>query len=122
MTDILETTWLQDLKAGDTVIVAGTDFHGNRTVGTVARVTPTQIIVGEERYSRETGRQRGDVVGWQRGWLLEATPERLAACRHAELVATIGTAAARGNLEKQPTATLEQVAALLAAKASETIS
>ena len=77
--------WLQELKAGDTVIVKGS--HGRREVRTVQRVTPTQIVVGLTKYHKKDGREVGGDYFTQ--YLKQAT---------AESVAEIRAVAKRNNL------------------------
>lgn len=73
--------WLNELKAGDTVInVRG---HSIEYLCTVDRVTATQIIIGAEKYSRS----RGDKIGkgtWDTNSLVEATPKKVAKIKESE--------------------------------------
>lgn len=69
--------WLQNLKAGDEVIVPGTlNFRSILTRRLVDRATPTQIIIGESRYLRRTGTKLGS-SGYDRQWLHEPTELKL---------------------------------------------
>ena len=52
----LNNGWLQSLKVGDKVIVYyGETASIRRYVKTVTKVTPTLIIVGSQRYRKNTG-------------------------------------------------------------------
>lgn len=75
--------WLQDIKAGDKVIVGN---RYDKNVATVDRVTNTQIIIKvrnaftgilvDERYKKSTGRRlSGDV--FNRSYLKQATDEEV---------------------------------------------
>ena len=68
--------WLNDLKPGDKAIRCSTGIGALDTVITVERVTPTQIIVGSDKYRKANGRRLGD-SGWHSCWLQQATQERV---------------------------------------------
>jgi hypothetical protein len=65
-------TWLESLSVGAKVVVDS----GARSeeIGTVSRVTPTQIVVDGRRFRRRDGYAVGG-NGWYRTRLREATPE-----------------------------------------------
>lgn len=49
-----------DLKEGDPIaVLADTGYQPTARILTVTRLTPTQIIVGEQRYRRADGRRIG---------------------------------------------------------------
>lgn len=54
-----EKSWLSGLKPGDTVAYNTGGWSGVHSAMTIDRVTPTQILCGEKRFSRETGCLRG---------------------------------------------------------------
>ena len=74
--------WLQNLKAGDKVIIVY-GFGDERLVH-VDRTTATQIIVGNVRYQRRTGNMVG-ADSWSRCGIYEATPERAEKVRKKKL-------------------------------------
>lgn len=71
-----EYDWLNDLKPGDKAIRCSTGIGVLDTVITVERVTPTQIIVGSDKYRKANGRRLGESQ-WHSCWLRQATPERI---------------------------------------------
>lgn len=80
--ELIMSDWLQNLKAGDEVIVRRGLGHTRNYISTIDKVTPTQIVIGESRYNRTTGRRRGD-TGWNSANLVEPTREALAIAREA---------------------------------------
>ncbi len=59
-----KANWLQELQPGDEVVIRGTQGYGRRDkIRKVSRLTKSQIIVEmmmrENRFSRETGREIG---------------------------------------------------------------
>jgi hypothetical protein len=72
----------------------------------VTRVTPTQIVVGGQRYNRETGAQLGR-GGWGR-CLIEPTEEIRAACRREALILKLS----QFDYGTLPVATLEELYAI----------
>lgn len=70
--------WLSGLKVGDKVMVA---YDGIPSVSKVDKVTPTQIVVGNHRYSVKSGSVCGD-TGWRTLHLEEPTEEALAEMRN----------------------------------------
>lgn len=105
MTMTAEQSWIDALKAGDTVYFG--DYDSGRLCR-VDRVTATQVIIGELRFRRSDGRRVGADT-WDRIRLLEATPERIAAIRRAALVMRIR----RVSWKDQPDDVLSAVAAAL---------
>ncbi len=73
--------WLISLKVGDRVLIESGSFSKNYLFKNVIKITPTQIIVGndeyKERFRRQDGRRVGD-SGYSRGYLVEQTPELIA--------------------------------------------
>jgi hypothetical protein len=98
--------WLAGLKAGDRVATAR---HGGcgYALFRVTRVTPTQIVVGGQRYNRKTGAQVG-AGGWGRS-LIEPTEEIRAGCRRDALLSKL----AQFDYRALPTATLEELYAIV---------
>lgn len=50
-----ESEWLQNLKAGDEVVLFAGGYRSHRRIATLDRTTKTQIIVGSQKYSRSHG-------------------------------------------------------------------
>lgn len=100
-----ERDWLAGLKVGDRV---ATTRHGGcgYALFRVTRVTPTQIVVGGQRYNRKTGGQVG-AGGWGRS-LIEPTEKIRAACRRDALLSKL----AQFDYRALPTATLEELYAI----------
>lgn len=73
--------WLDELKAGDTVI--NLRGHSSECLCTVDRVTATQIIIGTEKYSKSGGNKIGKGT-WDTNYLAEATPEKVAKIKESE--------------------------------------
>ena len=77
--------WADNLRVGDRVIIDRSDFHpsssvSNFAVATVARVTPTLVILdNDDRYSKKTLEPYPSNVGkWNRiHRLLEPTEENM---------------------------------------------
>jgi hypothetical protein len=69
--------WIQNLKAGDHVIVSNGGYGYVRTTGQVERVTNTLVVLSNgERYRRRDGRRAGS-SSWSGAYLREATPEAM---------------------------------------------
>jgi hypothetical protein len=106
---------LGEIEAGDKVFVksAGTINH---TV-TVDRVTKMQIIVGNDRYNRESGRLCGEKSGWHRPYIEFATEaelaEQQAKVEHVNTVYNITKLCDINALRKMPQAKLTRLLALL---------
>lgn len=80
-----DNQWLQELKAGDSVVVSGAGWHDVQEIEKVERVTKTQIILaGDQRYRKDDGHKVGGSA-WRRGWLSQATPELVAQVQADEL-------------------------------------
>ena len=71
----------KSLKAGDKVIINGT-FHDGR-VGTIDRITNTQIVIGNSKFKRTNGLQIGD-DRWSKTYLSIGTPEKIAEIEHKQ--------------------------------------
>lgn len=73
-----DNEWLQNLKAGDTVVL--TDGE-SEVVRQVNKVTRTQVVLaGERRMRRSDGRNMGGSV-WDSCWIEPATTERVCTIR-----------------------------------------
>lgn len=69
--------WLQNLKAGDTVMRQSTSIGSVATPVKIDRVTATQIIIGSTRFRRSDGHRMGEGNSWYSHWISEATPEAI---------------------------------------------
>lgn len=78
---------LEDLKAGDTVIV--TRGTGHEEVRTVDRVTASQIIVGNGRYNRRHGGLCGATDSFSRSSVRHATAEDLERIERRQLISQL---------------------------------
>ena len=109
----MNNEWLQNLKPGDKVIRRSGGVGAVDYIETITRVTPTQIVIGNARYRKDTGREVGGYDRWHSIWLEEATPEATrkveATFKRLKLVRELS------NMEwgKLPLETLEAVATLL---------
>lgn len=65
-------SWLNNLQAGDEVIVRG---EWCDRIGTVSKVTVTQIVVGTQRFNKSDGRLRGRGP-WSLSHIIRPTQER----------------------------------------------
>jgi hypothetical protein len=83
-------------------------WHGYRDA-IVTRLTPTQIVVGMDRYRRSDGRGIGGIGGD----LYEATPERIREVSDRRRTAALSAQISDTNWRALPLSTLEAVAALL---------
>jgi len=74
--------WMMSLQPGDRVEIFG-GTGGNR-IGTVTRVTPTQLLIGTRRFRRKSG-DEVSASKWWRQYLRPLTPatERAIVCREA---------------------------------------
>jgi hypothetical protein len=69
--------WLQNLKAGDKVIVQYHDASGPEVVQTVKRITPTgKIVVGSFSLTTFNSNGRHRIGKWYSDRLHQYTPER----------------------------------------------
>ena len=83
----MSNAWLQELVAGDTVVVDRNNRdrkQGSPGVSKVDRTTATQILIGTDRYSRRDGRLIGGCV-WTCTYLIEATVDLLVKVRAQQL-------------------------------------
>lgn len=72
-----ESEWLNALKPGDKVAIPGR-WNGTNKVGTVERMTATQIVlIGGDRYRRDSGRQVGGTDSWNVRWIRPVTQDFL---------------------------------------------
>lgn len=80
--------WRESLKPGDEFYDAGGAWQ-SPTIGTVARVTPTQVVdtLGT-RFKKEGGCEIG--TGSRRRWLMPLTPELREKCEFAALCKWLG--------------------------------
>ncbi len=78
-------SWLEELKPGDSVVVNAP--LGSESIGKVARVTKTMIVLDSGgRFQRSGfGGRIGRSSGFHRSNLAEATPEARDRIRHANL-------------------------------------
>jgi hypothetical protein len=74
--------WLASLATGDKVIV--TDGWNTQRIAIVDKVTPTQVVVGNARYRRHSGKMVG-ADSYSRNCIHEATPALLADVRKKTL-------------------------------------
>lgn len=75
----MEKEWLDNLKVGDRVVILGSQDYLSK----VERFTKTLIITEGGRKFRKDGASPGS--GWDRGILVEPTPERVNTIRHDHL-------------------------------------
>jgi hypothetical protein len=60
MSTTAEAPSLQSLGPGDRVIYHPSGVYGHPSIMRITRVTPTQIVVGNDRFNRETGWRKGE--------------------------------------------------------------
>lgn len=102
-----DEAWLAGLAVGDEVA-----HNGNTSIGTVARLTPTQVVIGRNaRFNRATGRRCGDSGGWSSDWLHPVTDQLRNKVARNEALAFIRY----GLTDQIPTATLVEAVAMLKA-------
>jgi len=83
-------TWLEDLKAGDTVIIDSGVRYIPHSIATVEKVTATQIVLDDNcRYRKSDGRRMGELGSWVRKRLLEADPGKVRNIMRRELAAEL---------------------------------
>ena len=102
------STWLESLKVGDRVIIAGY-FRGDR-LAVVNRMTATQIIAGNSRFRRKDGILVGS-DSYNRTRLLPPTPERLEKIERRETIESLRRSL-EGTAEKLTTDQLRRMAAI----------
>ena len=59
---------LESLKVGDKVKIQRSSPMAQDSLGTISRLTKTQLIVGKEKFKRDTGRRIGDRGSWYCAW------------------------------------------------------
>lgn len=106
-----DTSWIQSLAEGDTVIV----YHfgsvrGWRKVEKVTRMTPTQVVVNSGRFRKDNGRMVG---GHYSACLLEATPDAVAKLRDDAEATRLRRSIQGVRWDAVPLETLRSVAHLL---------
>lgn len=67
------TAWLESLKEGDEVMIPGR-YGAPPSFVKVTKITPTQIVIGRDRYRRTNGRQVGRDA-WSSTFIVEPTQE-----------------------------------------------
>jgi len=70
----MESNWLNELNAGDTVIVESEFGHTHKRLEKVDKVTATQIVIGGLRFRKSDGGCMGEDRSWQRTQLKEPRP------------------------------------------------
>lgn len=105
----MQTDWLNDLKVGDTVLVC--KRYGT-TPTKVDRITATQIILGELRFKKSTGKLITSDQ-WSTIHIQQATPERTQAladeAKRAKLLAEVTRAVEGFKLKQAPTEQLQAI-------------
>jgi hypothetical protein len=105
----------EEIKPGDQVFTKS--LGRISTLTTVDRVTKSQIIVGNSRYNRQTGRSIGGKSRWSAFYIEFAAPEAIAAYeaeeRHNSLVYTISKMVETNKLKAMPTHQLETLLLVL---------
>lgn len=107
-------TWLQNLKAGDPVIVRPGIGRNNEYVATVTHSTPTQIHVGHAKFRRSNGDQIGVRV-WDASDLLEPTPAAIETIHLRDEIIRRARQFGELNWRKLPIDALEQIERIIAA-------
>jgi hypothetical protein len=111
--------WLQNLKAGDSVIVKQSGSYRSESVKKVDRVTATQVAIGTTKYRRDNGREVGGSNRWGARWLYEATPEQVQRIRDESRRDNLAYKLRDMQWSQVPLATLEAIDALLTAQAAK---
>jgi hypothetical protein len=65
--------WLESLKEGDEVMLPGR-YGASPSFAKVTKITPTQIVIGRDRFKRTNGRQVGRDA-WSSTCIVEPTQE-----------------------------------------------
>jgi hypothetical protein len=89
--------WLEDLKAGDTVISRG---RYDVSICKIERLTKTLIITKNGRFRKSSGRDSAD--SFYGTYLYEATPDALAKARHEILMSKAMWAIRENAWDKMP--------------------
>lgn len=105
--------WLQGLKAGDEVIVSSGFAYRDVQLETVERVTPAQILVGNQRFHRKNGQLVG-AASYHITEILQPTDKLLAAVRRKRAIFAIE--AAMRQSDKRTLEALEAAAKCLEVK------
>jgi len=105
-----EEQWLQELKAGDEVVVRRGYVYGDYRLGTVERTTPTLVIVSGLNYRRRDGYTQGS--GYQRCQLIQPTQELRDKIETTEL---LNKFSGTGVFDKLPLDSLRQIDVILKA-------
>lgn len=81
----MDKGWLQKIKVGDMVVIAGGNSWTPPSVVKVERLTKTQIVVvgSDIKYRRNNGRAIGGCA-WSTTWVREATIEKIAEIGQAQ--------------------------------------
>jgi hypothetical protein len=106
------TDWLSTLEVGDVVVVGARSGWGNPTLGKVARLTKTQVVVGASRFRRKDGRVIGADV-FSVYYLGEATEEKVTAIRLANRKAKAINLLKNTDWREYEASTLEEIVAIL---------
>jgi hypothetical protein len=104
-----ESGWLQELKAGDGVIIVR---DRKKSIAMVDRVTATQIVVGEQRFNRQTGEGLGRKDRSYSLWLKPMSGKDAAEIEHLDLARRLGWMEV-GDWHEVPLEKLRAVAAIL---------
>ncbi|MBW2672088.1 MAG: hypothetical protein JRD89_01565 [Deltaproteobacteria bacterium] len=113
---MIKEQWLQDLKAGDLVIIARYGYRTqSRAILKITRTTPTLILIGEKPNQDKYTRSRGVPPGKsedrsRRSRLQEPTPEALAQVVAENLKKRLSCTLSVENWSTHSLKTLEAVA------------
>lgn len=67
------STWFESLKEGDEVMIPGR-YGASPSFAKVTKITPTQIVIGRDRFKRTNGYQVGRDA-WSSTCIVEPTKE-----------------------------------------------
>jgi hypothetical protein len=82
-----ETNWIDALSVGGPVLVE--TYLEPLTLRTVTKFTPTQVVIGDSRFRRDTGRLVGDSSSWRTTRLVEPTEENLRTYKYQKAAAAL---------------------------------
>jgi hypothetical protein len=102
--------WLQNLKAGDEVILSG--HYGAGVLAKVSKVTATQVVIGANRYRRDNGRFIGR-RGCSNPSIREATPEARERADQSRLASVAKHRVGKVKFDALPSATWRAILDLL---------
>lgn len=107
--------WLDSLTA-DAVVVRSAGY-GMRSLQAkrVTRVTPTQVVVGSEKFRREDGRLIGGTRSMMTVEIVQPTPEILASIRRTRIISELTNA----SWSSVPLTDLEKIFAIFSAATQE---